>query len=309
MTKKILIVITLLLTIIEPSFAAQDRTDRTTTTATVTDDEVKIGILSWRGPLGFKKRWQATENYLTQTLDRKITFLPLEFKEILPAVKAGEVDFFTADPSMFISAKNEYGASEVLTMKLSHTDSVGAVLFTRADNHKINKLYDLNQKKFGALQRWSFGGWQMAEKEFRNAGIDPYSLLHTLRFFDKPQSVVYAVLSRKVDAGTVPASILERMVRIKKIDMADIKILRKKDHPGFPYVCSTELYPSFPLAKTAATDQKLADHLAAALSDLQPKDKILQAARIKGWVAPLDYTPIEVVQSQLRGGGYTGRRY
>jgi hypothetical protein len=63
------------------------------------------------------------------------------------------------------------------------------------------------------------------------------------------------------------------------------------------------------LAKTAATDQKLADHLAAALRDLQPKDKILQAARIKGWVAPLDYTPIEVVQSQLRGGGYTGRRY
>ncbi len=146
MTKKILIVITLLLIVIEPSFAAQDRTDRTTTTVTVTDDEVKIGILSWRGPLGFKKRWQATENYLTQTLDRKITFLPLEFKEVLPAVKAGEVDFFTADPSMFISAKNEYGASEVLTMKLSHTDSVGAVLFTRADNHKINKLYDLNQK-------------------------------------------------------------------------------------------------------------------------------------------------------------------
>lgn len=305
MTKKILVVLALLLIVIEPSFAAQDRTDRTTTT---TDDEVKIGILSWRGPLGFKKRWQATENYLTQTLDRKITFLPLEFKDVLPAVREGKVDFFTADPSMFISAKSKYGASEVLTMKLSNADSVGAVLFTRADNHEIDKLYDLNQKKFGALQRWSFGGWQMAEKEFRNAGIDPYSLLHTLRFFDKPESVVYAVLSKKVDAGTVPASILEWMVRAKKIDMADVKILRKKDHPGFPYVCSTELYPGFPLAKTAATDQKITAHLAAALSALQPNDKILQTARIKGWVAPLDYTPIELVQSQLKGGGYTGRR-
>jgi ABC-type phosphate/phosphonate transport system substrate-binding protein len=298
MTKKILAVLALLLIFIAPSLAAQKNTD----------DNVKIGILSWRGPLGFKKNWEGTEKYLTQELGRPVSILPLEFKDVLPAVKKGRVDFFTADPSMFMSAKMQYGASEILTMKLINADSVGAVLFTRAANQAVNNLTDLNRKKFGALQRWSFGGWQMAEKEFLDAGIDPYPFLHTLRFFDKPDVVVRAVLNGQVDAGTVPASILERMAQAGEINMRDVKILRQKDYPDFPYVCSTELYPGFPLAKTAAVGHTLAHELADALKALQPEDKILKAARITGWVDPLDYTDIEVVQSQLRGGGYTGRR-
>jgi two-component system sensor histidine kinase TtrS len=298
MIKKTLAVFALLLVFIAPSLAAQKHTT----------DEVKIGILSWRGALGFKQRWEPTGKYLTESIGRKVTVFPLEFKDVLPAVKNGEVDFFTADPSMFISAKLQYGASEVLTMKLINTDSVGAVLFTKAGNKDVNELTDLNGKRFGALQRWSFGGWQMAEKEFRTAGIDPYPFLHTLRFFGKPNAVVRAVLNGQVDAGTVPSSILERMVKIGKIAMSDLKIIRQKDYPDFPYVCSTELYPGFPLAKTASVDQTLADHIAAALKVLRPSDKILKDSRIRGWVDPLDYTNIEIVQSHLKGGGYTGRQ-
>ncbi|WP_339134714.1 MAG: PhnD/SsuA/transferrin family substrate-binding protein [Candidatus Electrothrix sp. GW3-4] len=298
MTKKIMAVLALLLIFIAPGLAAQ----------TINSGNVKIGILSWRGPLGFKKSWEGTEKYLTKALGRTVTILPLEFKEVLPAVKQEKVDFFTADPSMFMSAKTQYGASEVLTMKLINADSVGAVIFTTTGNQNINKLSDLKGKKFGALQRWSFGGWQMAEKEFRNAGLDPYPLLHTLRFFDKPNAVVRAVLRGQVDAGTVPASILERLAKTGKIKMRDMKILREKDYPDFPYTCSTELYPGFPLAKTATVGHTLAHEMADALKALQPGDKILKAARITGWVDPLDYADIEIVQSQLRGGGYTGRR-
>jgi ABC-type phosphate/phosphonate transport system substrate-binding protein len=301
MIQKTLAVCTLLLFFIAPGSAASAAPKHS-------DDNVKIGILSWRGPLGFKKSWEGAEKYLTRELGRAVTILPLEFEDVLPAVKEGKVDFFTADPSMFMSAKAQYGASEVLTMKLINADSVGAVLFTTAGNQSVNSLIDLNGKKFGALQRWSFGGWQMAEKEFRNAGIDPYPFLHTLRFFDKPDAVVRAVLNGQVDAGTVPASILERMAQAGEINMRDIKILRQKDYPDFPYVCSTELYPGFPLAKTAAVGHTLANELADALKALQPEDRILKSARITGWVDPLDYTDIEVVQSQLRGGGYTGRR-
>jgi ABC-type phosphate/phosphonate transport system substrate-binding protein len=298
MIKKLLAALTLLLFFIVPSFAAQKSTNET----------VKIGILSWNGPLGFKKSWEGIEKYLSKEIGRPFELVPLEFKEVLPAVRQGTVEFFTADPSMFISAKTKYGAEEILTMKLINADSVGAVIFTKKDNDKVSQLPDLRGKKFGALHRWSFGGWQMAEKEFRDAGIDPYPFLHTLRFFDKPDAVVRAVLSGQVDAGTIPASILERMTRTGAIKMQDVKFLNQKDYPDFPYACSTELYPGFPLAKTAAVGHTLAHEVADALKALKPGDKILKAARITGWVDPLDYTDLEVVQSQLRGGGYTGRR-
>jgi two-component system sensor histidine kinase TtrS len=297
MKKIILTVLVLLFTFAVPNLGAQENTE-----------EIKIGILSWRGPLGFKARWEAASEYLTEKIGRPVVILPLEFEDILPAVEKEEVDFFTSDPSVFMTAKVQYGATEVLTMKFTNADSVGAVLFTAADHPIVHELTDLKSKKFGALRRWSFGGWQMAEKEFLDTGIDPYPFLHTLRFFDKPWSVVKAVLRRTVDAGTVPAGILERMVAAGTVKMEDFKILEQKFHPDFPYVCSTKLYPGFPLAKTAAVDQELADQVAAALKALQPNDKILQDARITGWIDPLDYAEIKVVQAQLRGGGYTDVR-
>ncbi len=280
----------------------------TSVSAASDTDKVRIGILSWRGPLGFKSQWKATGEYLSEEIGRPVVILPLEFEDVLPAVEKEKVDFFTADPSVFMTAKEQYGATEVLTMKLINADSVGAVLFTTATNRTVNNLTDLRDRKFGAVRRWSFGGWQMAEKEFRDAGIDPYPFLHTLRFFDTPWAVAKAVLQRKVDAGTVPVSILERMTAAGTIKMEDFKILEQKFHHDFPYICSTELYPGFPLAKTAAVDPMLAAQVAAALKALEPDNRILRDARINGWTDPLDYTNIKVVQSQLRGGGYTGRR-
>ncbi|MCI5162072.1 MAG: hypothetical protein D3917_08625 [Candidatus Electrothrix sp. AX5] len=103
MIKKILPILVLLLVFTAPSLALAAQKHTT--------DEVKIGILSWRGPLGFKERWEPTGKYLTESIGRPVTVLPLEFKDILPAVKNKAVDFFTADPSMFMSAKIQYGAS------------------------------------------------------------------------------------------------------------------------------------------------------------------------------------------------------
>ncbi|XOF33312.1 MAG: phosphate/phosphite/phosphonate ABC transporter substrate-binding protein [Candidatus Electrothrix sp. YB6] len=227
----LLAALALLLAFTAPCQAAEEKTE-----------EIRIGILSWTGPLGFTHRWEATGEYLTEKLGRPVVILPLEFPDVLPVVEQEKVHFFTADPSVFITAKEQHGAVEVLTMKLIKTDSIGAVLFTAADNRLVNDLSDLENKKFGAVRRWSFGGWQMAEKEFRDAGIDPYPFLHTLRFFDTPWAVVGAVLQRRVDAGTVPASILERMAAAGTVEMEDFKILQQKFHSDFPYVCSTELY-------------------------------------------------------------------
>ncbi|XOF33311.1 MAG: hypothetical protein ACL93V_15100 [Candidatus Electrothrix sp. YB6] len=69
-----------------------------------------------------------------------------------------------------------------------------------------------------------------------------------------------------------------------------------------------QLYPGFPLARTASVDQKLADQVAAVLRSLQPDHRAVQEAGIAGWIDPLDYTEIKMVQEQLRGGGYAGGR-
>ena len=267
------------------------------------EEEIKIGFLVWNGPFKGMQQWKATGEHLAEELGRPVTVLPLEFREVLPAVESGRVDFFTADPSMFATAKARHGAEAVLTMKspVIGTDFIGAAIFTTAKNSSINGLTDLHGKKFGALRRWSFAGWQMTELEFQDAGIDAYGFISTLRFFETPQAVIKAVLSGQVDAGTVPTGLLELAAESGELSLDDVKILEKKHHKNFPYVCSTVLYPGFVLAKTAGVDQQLAGQMAAALKKLKAEDEALLTAEVIAWIDPLDYAVIDKAQRRLRG--------
>ncbi len=265
-------------------------------------EEITIGFLVWNGPFSGRQQWAATGEYLAEKLGRPVEVLPLAVNEVLPAVENGNVEFFTVDPAMFAVAKAKYGAEAVLTMKnaVTGTELAGAVIFTAAEKNRINGLTDLKGKKFGALRRWSFAGWRMTEKEFLDAGIDAYTYLHTLRFFETPQAVIKAVLSRQVDAGTVPTGLLEQAAASGEFDLTHVRILEQKHHSDFPYLCSTVLYPGFPLAKTATVDKKLAAQVAAALKALKPEEQPLRDSGLTGWIDPLEYSEIEKMLGQLR---------
>jgi len=267
-------------------------------------EEITIGFLVWNGPFSGRQQWASTGEYLAEKLGRPVEVLPLAVNEVLPAVESGRVEFFTADPAMFATAKVRYGAEAVATMNNAVTgnEQAGAVIFTAANKIRINGLTDLQGKKFGALRRWSFAGWRMAEKEFLDAGLDAYTYLHTLRFFETPQAVIKAVLSCQVDAGTVPTGLLEQAVANGEITLDQVKILEKKHHRNFPYLCSTVLYPNFPLAKTANVDKKLALQVADALKALKPEDQPLKDSGLTDWIDSLDYSGIEQLQEQLKGG-------
>lgn len=271
---------------------------------------ITVGFLVWSGPIDGQRQWAATGRYLEEKLQVPVKVLPLSYKKLLPTAAAGKVDFFTADPSMFIAAQAKYGAEAVATMKSAviGTEYNGAVIFTAAANPRINELTDLRDKKFGALRRWSFAGWQMAEREFKDAGIDAYTLFHTLRFFETPKALVRAVRSGAVQAGTLPTGLLEREIALGNGTMEEFKILAEKSHQGFPFAISTALYPGFVLAKTASVKPELAEQTAAALKELRPGDAPLVDAELNGWVDPLDYSLVAEVLGQLKGMSPTGQR-
>ena len=52
---------------------------------------------------------------------------------------------------------------------------------------------DLKGKKFMAVKKSSFGGWQMAYKEFVDAGLDPFKDFASMEFSGKHDKVVVAV--------------------------------------------------------------------------------------------------------------------
>ena len=270
--------------------------------------EVKIGVLAKNGALKALKKWDATGEYLSKQLGEPVKIVPLSFDEVNPAIQGNTVDFFLINSSMFMTAKVKYGASAVATMINSRQgqalSSFGGVIFTQADNKDINSLQNLKGKKFGAVKLSSFGGWQMAQKEMLDAGIDVIKSVETLRFMEKHDEVVRIVLSGGLDAGTVRTDTLERMAAAGTISMSSLKIINSKNYVDFPFVCSTTLYPEWPLAKTSKTSYSLGTRVAEALKLLSPDDNATKKAKIVGWTDPLDYSGVEALQRELKVGGY-----
>ena len=276
---------------------------------TVSADDYEIGVLAKRGPANAMKKWAPTADYLSRKMQGD-TFkvVPLDFEAVFPAIEKGEVDFLLVNSSMFVTAQVKYGAAAIATMINSRQgeslQSFGGVIFTYRDRDDLNTLADLKGKKIMGVQESSFGGWQMAYKEFLDQGIDPASAFASLQFGNSHDNVVYAVQNGAVDAGTVRTDTLERMAAAGDIALSEFKILAAKKYAGFPFVVSTALYPEWPMAKHANTSNAVAQRVAEALLAMQADDPAAKAAQIIGWTDPMDYQIVEGLQKLLQMGAY-----
>jgi two-component system sensor histidine kinase TtrS len=274
-------------------------------------DSYKIGVLAKRGPVKAMEQWKATADFLNQKVAGKtFEIVPLDFDAVNPAIASGDVDFFLVNSSMFVTAQVKYGATPIATMINSRQGqplkAFGGVILTSAENDDINSIDDIKGKRFMAVEKSSFGGWQMAYKEIVDAGIDPFKECASVEFSGKHDNVVLAVQNGAVDCGTVRTDTLERMAAEGLIDMEEFKIINKTDHSGFPFVCSTTLYPEWPLAKTKQTDPAVADEVVKALKQMAPEDAAAKNAKVVGWTDALDYRPVEDLQKALHVGAFAG---
>ncbi len=272
-------------------------------------DTIKIGVLANNGPVKAMQKWKSTGDYLGAKISGKtFEIVPLEFAAVNPAVEQGSVDFFLVNPSMFVTAKVKYGAQAVATMVNSRQgqplSAFGGVIFTTAENTAINSLADLKGKTFLAVDATSLGGWQMAQKALVDAGVTPEKDLAKLDFGGKHENVVMAVLNGTVDAGTVRTDTLERMAASGDFDMSEVKVLNPVTHDKFPFVCSTPLYPEWPLAKTQKTPDALAKEVVDALKAMKADDAAAKDSKVTGWADAQDYTPVEDLQKTLKIDAY-----
>ncbi len=269
--------------------------------------DVRIGVLAKNGPAKVMKKWAATGEYLSAKLGKSVEIVPLDFDKVNPAIEANSVDFFLVNSSMFVTAKVKFGASAIITMINSRQGmalkSFGGVIITSAYNDAINSIEDIKGKSFMAVKKSSFGGWQMAYKTIKDKGIDPFKDFASMDFAGKHDNVVFAIQNEVAEAGTVRTDTLERMVAGGAIAMEDFKIINKQSS-DFPFVYSTTLYPEWPLAKTAATSDALAQEIAAALKAVKKDDPAAKKAKIIGWTDALDYGPVEDLQKALSVGAF-----
>lgn len=268
---------------------------------------INIGVLARRGVAECLKEWSPTAQYLTEQLpDIAFKIVPLNFREIAPAVENSQVDFVIVNPFLYVELQNLYGVSRMVTLKRltpqGYTAHFGGSIFCRADNGNISSMDDLKEHSFAAVDETSFGGWMVAWRELKKVGIDPYRHFKGLTFGGTHDDVVFAVRDGKVDAGTVATPILEQMIAEGKISTDTFKILNGQERAISSYGLSTRLYPEWPFSKLKNTPDDIAEKVAIALLAMPRQSTAAIAAGIAGWTVPFDYTQVETCMQELQVG-------
>ena len=229
--------------------------------------------------------------------------IPLDFEEIPEAVRNRSIDFVLTNTLQYVKLEHYYGISRIATLKNASVygplNLFGAVIITRSDNDEINTLQDIRDKRFGAVDPDSFGGWVMALKVLTEAGISQTDF-KSLEYLETHDNVVHALLEGKIDVATVRSDTLERMAREGAISLDQIKVINAMHYAKFPYLVSTPLYPEWPLAKMPHTSPEIADELLGNLLKMGESPEVLIKSDIGGWGIPLNYKPIHDLLKSLR---------
>lgn len=270
---------------------------------------VSIGVLARRGAVECLKEWSPTAQYLTERLPGfKFEIVPLDFREISPAVSSKQVDFVIVNPYVYVELQELYGASRMVTLKRltpkGNTALFGGSIFCKADRGDITSIKDLKGHSFAAVDETSFGGWMVAWRELKTVGIDPQKNLTRLFFSGTHDDVVMAVRDGKVDAGTVATPILAQMIAEGKISQNTFKILNSTKTADSAFGLSTRLYSEWPFAKLKETSDDIAEQVAIALLAMPRQSSAAISAEIAGWTVPFDYTEVQTCMKELQVGIY-----
>jgi ABC-type phosphate/phosphonate transport system substrate-binding protein len=258
--------------------------------------EIKIGMLAQRGPEMALQEWGGIATYLSEKLDDKVTIVPLKFSEFMDFCDTDRSSFIFTNPWFYVRAKVLKGSKALVTAKYKGSgEMMGGVIFSRKDSG-ITKIEDMRGKVVMVPKLSSPGGWLFQKGEIVRNGLTPEKDFKLLLETEKEShdQVVYAVRDGKADVGTVRNNMLETMQREGKINIGDFVIINQKHHPNFPEVCSTPLYPDWPVAALKNTPEDTARKMKEALLSIPAGHPALEQARkLEKFVDALDYGPIE----------------
>jgi two-component system sensor histidine kinase TtrS len=271
---------------------------------------VKIGVLAYRGNDATVRQWGPTVDYIrTRVREYDFRLVPLDLHRLPDALAHDELGFVLTNPGNYVELEASNGITRIATLRNVRHGRVsrvfGGVVFCRADRSDIHELRDLRGMRFAAVDKGAFGGFQMAWRELKQAGVDPFRDFRELRFTGFPQDrIVLDVRDGRADAGTVRTDVLEGMASQGIIRLADFRVLNERHDATFPFRHSTRLYPEWAFAKARKTPEVLASAVTVALLQMAQDDPAARAGEYAGWTVPLDYEPVHEMFRELGIGPF-----
>lgn len=264
---------------------------------------VRIGVLAYKGADAVQQDWSHIRTWLDAAIPgRRFTLLDFDQAGLTRAVHEQSIDFVITSSGHYVALEHSDGASRIATIEspwaLSPRQSIGSAIVVRADG-PVHALADLAGKHMLAVDPQAFGGYQIAQRELLEAGVDPESDLASLQFTGFPiQKIVHAVRAGRADAGIIRVCLLEQMIRSGEIKAGQLRVLAPVAGAGKACQSSSRLYPDWPIAALRHTRAQLSKEVAIALL------RMPRTADGYSWAVPADYQVVDQLFREIKVGPY-----
>ena len=220
-------------------------------------------------------------------------------------MRQGNLDFVLTNPALLIYFEHKFSARPLLSLlykeKNGYFSNTGAVIIRLTESQNIQKLQDLEGRRFGAVNQRSWSGWFLAKALFHNAGLETKDLFSSQIFLNSHKGVVNALLKKTIDAGTVGSGILEGLQKSGELKAGQVTVMNKNDKlKNYPYQLSTKLYPGWALSAASHTREKLVHEVVQRLLAIEENYQAAVEGDYYGWSAPQDYDSVRGVMQDIR---------
>jgi PAS domain S-box-containing protein len=269
------------------------------------DPRMTVAVLAVDTPASQAQRVALLDRYLSGRLpDIDVRVLSLDFAAMERAVLSRQVDLLITSTPDYLTFAHRIGLSAPLVSIVQYHDGkrlpgIGGTVLARSDRKDINSLRDLRGKRIAVLGDRSLGGFQVQAYELLQQGIriDREAVL-VKSGLPQDRAMEY-LLDGQVDAAFVRGGVLESWVRSGLIDATTLKVIGRRNLPGYPFALSTPLYPNSPVAAMPQLDIALAKRVAAVLLTM-PAGTLGDDPIITDFSLPADYESIRRMARELK---------
>lgn len=271
-------------------------------------EQVRIGVLSFRGAERAASDWASTFKHLGTALPQySFHVVPGDLDSLTADVVNDRLEFIITNPGHYIELEEGYGAARIATVETLGGPppfaAVGTTIFTRAARTDMVDLHDLRGKRLVTAAAETFG-FRQVWREMLKEGVDPFSDLASLSFQGFPvDKTIEAVRSGNADAGVVRACVIEKMIAEGQVSPGEFRFVSAHSEPALGCQVSTRLYPDWPFVKLSHTSAALAKQVVQALLSMPPD------VERQNWTVPVDYHSVLELYQDLKIGPYKDLRH
>ncbi len=204
-------------------------------------EELNFGYSSGENIVSIINKFTPMMDYLSRKTGMKVNYIrTISYSETQEGFTNGVLDIGILNTVSFLLLENRDVVTPIAARLKKGSNTYNSYIVARKDS-PIENLRDLHGKIFAFGDPDSTSATLMPKNLLSMSGIDIDIDLKQFIYFQKQDSILYAILNRTVDAGAVASFIFEESdIELKNL----LKIVKKSEPmPLGPFVVSSKLDP------------------------------------------------------------------